>query len=91
MQDTGVTNLRIAIIECAIRDYKIWQKALLQRKRPTIIIEKNGRSAEAFFRSSWFQELASLSYPISPEALMEKVRQDAIYELRHWKKNKVTG
>ena len=65
MQDTGVKRLCATIVLRAVNDYKLWQKTLLQGKRLTDIVEKNGKSAELFFKSDWFQQITLLDYEVA--------------------------
>ena len=91
MQDTGVNRLCAAIVYQAVKDYKLWQKTLLQGKRPTDRVEMNGKSTESFFKSDWFQELTLVDYEVDPDKLMKRIREKAEHGLREWKKKKVFG
>ena len=82
MQDTGVKRLCAAIVAQGVKDYKLWQKTLLQGKRPTDIVEINGKNAESFFKSDWFQEITLVDYEVDPEKLMKRIQEEAEHELR---------
>ena len=91
MQDTGVNRLCAAIVLREVNDYKLWQKTLLQGKRPTDIVEVNGKSAESFFKSDWFQKITLVDYEVDPEKLMKRIQEEAEHGLRERKKKKVFG
>ena len=86
MQDTGVKRLCATIVLRAVNDYKLWQKKLLQGKRPTDIVETNGKRAESFFKSDWFQKITLVDYEVDPEKLMKRIQEEAQHELRERKK-----
>ena len=91
MQDTGANRLCAAIICQSVKDYKLWQKTLLQGKRPTDRVEMNCESAKMFFKSDLFQELTLVDYEVDPDKLMKRIREKAEHGLREWKKKKVFG
>ena len=91
MQDTGANRLCAAIICQAVKDYKLWQKTLLQGKRPTARVEMNGESAETFFKSDLFQELTLVNYEVDPDKLMKRLREEVERGLGERKKKKVFG
>ena len=91
MQDTGVNRLCAAMVCQTVKDYRLWQKTLLQGKRPTDRVEMNGKSAESFFKSGWFQELTLVDYEVDPDKLMKRIREEAEHGLRERKKKKVFG
>ncbi len=91
MQDTGANRLCAAIICQAVKDYKLWQKTLLQGKRPTVRVEMNGESAKTFFKSDPFQELTLVNYEVDPDKLMKRLREEVERGLGEQKKKKVFG
>lgn len=91
MQDTGANRLCAAIICQAVKDYKLWQKTLLQGKRPTVRAEMDGESAETFFKSDLFQELTLVNYEVDPDKLMKRLREEVERGLGEQKKKKVFG
>ena len=91
MQDTGANRLCAAIICQAVKDYELWQKTLLQGKRPTARVEMNGESAETFFKSDLFQELTLVNYEVDPDKLMKRLREEVEHVLGERKKKNVFG
>lgn len=91
MQDTGANRLCAAIICQSVKDYKLWQKTLLQGKRPTARVEMNGESAETFFKSDLFQELTLVNYEVDPDKLMKRLQEEVEHGLGERKQKKVFG
>jgi len=91
MQDTGANRLCAAIICQAVKDYKLWQKTLLQGKRPTDRVEMNCESAKMFFKSDLFQELTLVNYEVDPDELMKRLREEVEHVLGERKKKNVFG
>ena len=91
MQDTGANRLCAAIVCQTVKDYKLWQKTLLQGKRPTDRVEMNGKSAKMFFKSDLFQELTLVNYEVDPDKLMKRLREEVEHVLGERKKKNVFG
>ena len=69
--DDAYTKLAYAIIEQAVKDYRVALRTL-KKKKDNEAAERVKRDVERFFRSKWFEVLTS----IDPKILIQKLEAE---------------
>jgi len=71
--DDAYTKLANAIIEQAVKDYRVALRTL-KKKKDNEAAERVKRDVERFFRSKWFEVLTS----IDPKMLISKLKDEVV-------------
>lgn len=71
--DDAYTKLANAIIEQAVKDYRVALRTL-KKKKDNEAAERVKRDVERFFRSRWFETLTN----IDPKMLISKLKDEVV-------------